>query len=312
MSALSLAPSSARNPVWRADLLHAGASAKVVATGHAALDAELPGGGWPLDGMVELLQPVLGGVPLWPLLLPALAAHRPGRAVVLVGARLPYLPALAAAGLPPQRVLWVPDECLWAAEQALRCADVAAVLAWLPHARQTELRRLHLAAAQRGDGLLFVVRPAPAAREASPAPLRLRLEWDMPEPPPGRPKAVSAPLGGSAACEAAERGGPEPPPGRPKAASAPLGGSGPREAGERGGLFDPAMGLAPLMVDIVKRRGPPLAAPLRLHAQPPALRALLAAGAARRRTGTRVLSFAARPAAGPEGARDVDRLAVAA
>ncbi|MFT3777291.1 MAG: hypothetical protein QM772_03250 [Ottowia sp.] len=60
-----------------------------------------------------------------------------------------------------------------------------------------------------------------------------------PESPPGRPKAASTPLGGSAACEAAERGGPESPPGRPKAASAPLGGSGPREAGERGGTFLP-------------------------------------------------------------------------
>ena len=256
MSALPLAPTLARAPVWHADMLHAGASPRVAATGHAVLDAELPGGGWPLDGMVELLQPVLGDAPLWPLLLPALAAHQPGRAVVLVGTPLtPYLPALTAGGLPPQRMLWIPEASSWAAEQALRCADVAAVLAWLPRARQAELRRLHLATAQRGDGLLFVVRPAQAAREASPAPLRLRLELEVAEH---------------------------------------------------------AAGLASLAVDIVKRRGPPLAAPLRLPAQPPALRALLAAGAARQRTGARVLPFAARPVAKEEGARDVDRLAVAA
>ena len=250
MSALSLVSNSVRAPVWRADMLHAGASPRVAATGHAALDAELPGGGWPLDGLVELLQPAASSAPLWPLLLPALATYRPGAVVLLVGApQLPYLPALAAAGLPPERVLWVPDGCLWAAEQALRCADVAAVLAWLPRARQAGLRRLHLAAAQRGDALLFAVRPAQAAREASPAPLRLAMRQS-----------------------------------------------------------DPTL----LIVDIVKRRGPPLAAPLRLPAQPPALRALLAAGVACQRTQAQVLPFTARLAVQEEGAPDVDRLAVAA
>jgi protein ImuA len=109
--------------------------------------------------------------------------------VVLVGspgdadaAPQPGLPALAAAGLAPGRLLWAPGASsaarLWAAEQALRCADVAAVLAWLPCARPAELRRLQLAAAQRGDGLLFVLRPALAACTASPAPLRLALALD--------------------------------------------------------------------------------------------------------------------------------------
>ncbi|MDO5625571.1 MAG: acetoacetate--CoA ligase [Pseudomonadota bacterium] len=54
--------------------------------------------------------------------------------------------------------------------------------------------------------------------------------------PPGRPKAAAAPSGGSAPCEAGERGGDnQTPPGRPKAAAAPSGGSAPCEAGERGG-----------------------------------------------------------------------------
>ena len=56
------------------------------------------------------------------------------------------------------------------------------------------------------------------------------------EPPPGRPKAASAPSGGSAAGEAAQRGGDVlPPPGRPKAASAPSGGSAAGAAAQRGG-----------------------------------------------------------------------------
>ena len=58
----------------------------------------------------------------------------------------------------------------------------------------------------------------------------------IPEPPHGRPKAASAPLGGSAPREAGERGGPNPAAGpHPRRGAAPSGGSGPREAGERGG-----------------------------------------------------------------------------
>ncbi|WP_298431873.1 translesion DNA synthesis-associated protein ImuA [Ottowia sp.] len=300
--------------VWQADALHGG-PARVAATGHAQLDADLPGGGWPLGAMTELLQPVLaaqpddvgaGEAPLWPLLLPALVAQRQAWAaqhaapsghavVVLVGVpRPPYLPALAAAGLPPDSLLWlpgaVPAAALWSAEQALRCADVAAVLAWLPRVRQAELRRLHLAAAQRGDSLLFVLRPAHVAREASPAPLRLQLEL-----------------------------GPAPLHGLPEQGAA----------------------LAPLVVRIVKRRGPPLAGPLLLPSQPSALRALMAASAARRAgaleqaaglesvlrhaddprlaaMGAQVLPFMTRPAGEKEELRDdpdsdaLDRLAVAA
>ena len=59
-----------------------------------------------------------------------------------------------------------PAARLWACEQALRCAEVAAVLAWLPRARVGELRRLQLAAAQH-ESLLFVFRPESAAQAAS-------------------------------------------------------------------------------------------------------------------------------------------------
>jgi protein ImuA len=49
------------------------------------------------------------------------------------------------------------------------------VLAWLPHVRVGELRRLQLAAAQH-EALLFVLRPDSAAHHTSPARLRLQLE----------------------------------------------------------------------------------------------------------------------------------------
>ncbi len=99
---------------------------------------------------------------------------------MLVGApHCPFGPALAARGLSPERLLWVkaPSAAarLWAAEQALRCADVPAVMAWLPQVQAKELRRLHLAARQRRK-LLVVVRAVASLRQASPAPLRLVLE----------------------------------------------------------------------------------------------------------------------------------------
>ena len=177
--------------VWRADQLGQ-SPARVLPAGHALLDAQLPGGGWPSAGLVELLQaqPVRHE---WQLLLPALAAQvRAHRGpVALVGAPpapacqkpatvlMPFGPALAAQGLPPERLLWVqvaePAARLWACEQVLRCAEVMAVLAWLPQARPDALRRLHLGAVEHGKPL-FVFRPARARLESSAAPLRLLLD----------------------------------------------------------------------------------------------------------------------------------------
>jgi protein ImuA len=153
----------------------------VLPTGHATLDAQLPGGGWPVGSMVEVLQHK-AGQHAWQLLLPALAQaiRKQSGPVVLVGAPFqPFAPSLAAQGLPGERLLTIkagkPAAGLWAAEQALRCADVVAVLAWLPQGKSAELRRLHLAAQQQGK-LLFVFRGLNVRGEASPARLRLEVE----------------------------------------------------------------------------------------------------------------------------------------
>ena len=45
--------------VWRADELARNVGA-TRPTGHAALDAVLPGGGWPVGALVEVLQPQAG------------------------------------------------------------------------------------------------------------------------------------------------------------------------------------------------------------------------------------------------------------
>ena len=153
----------------------------VLASGHAALDAQLPGGGWPVGSLVELIQ-ARPDAPVWQLLLPALAQasrDKPGPLVLVGAPHPPFGPALAAQGLPAERLLWIRTDRaaarLWACEQALRCADVLGLLAWLPQSRPQELRRLHLAARQHRK-LLFVLRGLPVLQQASPAPLRLVLE----------------------------------------------------------------------------------------------------------------------------------------
>ncbi len=184
---LSIEPLHGIPSVWRADALADSAGA-VVATGSSVLDAQLPGGGWPVGSAVEILQAHSGPHPShceWRLLLPALI-HLPNLscltsasscALVLVGApHAPFCPGLAGQGLDTQRLLCIAATTsasrLWATEQALRCADVAAVLAWLPQVRSEQLRRLQMAAAVHTK-LLFVMRPAQAQGESSPAALRL-------------------------------------------------------------------------------------------------------------------------------------------
>ena len=165
--------------VWPADAL-CRAELGVQPTGFEGLDAQLPGGGWPVGALSEVLQP-LAGLHEWQLVLPALAgaaARRAGAAVVVAPPCEPFGPALQAQGLPAGRWCVVRADgaaALWAAEQALRCWDVMAVMAWLPQVQPAALRRLHLAAAQQQQ-LLWVFRPAGVAPQSSPAMLRLQVE----------------------------------------------------------------------------------------------------------------------------------------
>ena len=172
------APGLLRADVWRADAL-AAPRAQTLSSGDAALDAQLPGGGWPVGALTELLQ-APGVYNEWRLLLPALAHSGTGPVVLVAPPYLPFAPALQAQGLQAQRLLWLgaadsPDAAaLWLSEQALRCAAVDAVLVWLPQVRPEQLRRLQWAAAEHHK-LLFVLRPEAAQAQASPAVLRLLL-----------------------------------------------------------------------------------------------------------------------------------------
>jgi protein ImuA len=166
--------------VWRGREL-AQAPEKTVATGHALLDAQLPGRGWPVGHLVEVLQHE-AQQHVWQLAGPGLAAvmRATGDPAVLVHPPYqPFGPALRAQDIVPEQLLCVhadkPTARLWAAEQALRCADVSAVLAWLPQSRAEDLRRLHLCA-QSGEKLLIVFRGLQARQQSSPARLRLLVE----------------------------------------------------------------------------------------------------------------------------------------
>ena len=175
------APGLLRADVWRADAL-AAPRAQTLSSGNTALDAQLPGGGWPVGALTELLQ-APGVHNEWRLLLPALASSGSGPVVLVAPPYLPFAPALQAQGLQAQRLLWLgaadgqDTAALWLSEQALRCAAVDAVLAWLPQVRPEQLRRLQWAAAEHHK-LLFVLRPSAAQTQASPAVLRLLLDLD--------------------------------------------------------------------------------------------------------------------------------------
>ena len=166
--------------VWRGREL-AQAQERTLPSGHPALDAQLPGGGWPLGCLVEVLQQERQQH-VWQLLGPALAqAMQAGEepAVLVNAPYQPFGPSLRALGIAPERLLCVQAEQasarLWATEQSLHCADVCAVLAWLPQARSEDLRRLHLCA-QAPEKLLVVFRPVLARSQSSPARLRLLLQ----------------------------------------------------------------------------------------------------------------------------------------
>jgi protein ImuA len=213
-----LLPGPLAQSLWRGSQL-ALSSVPGLPSGFAALDAALPGGGWPGHAISEILQP-RPGVCEFRLLGPALAAAQAdGRSLLLINPPFtPHLPGLAAWGLNARQIVWLapgtPIQILWTLEQVLKANAAGAVLAWLPDStRPEQLRRLQ-ACALRAQAPCFVFRHEQAATQSSAAPLRLVLR--------------------------------------------------PQEA----------WGLE---LCLIKRRGPALAAPLRLQAVPPALAPVLAA-----------------------------------
>ena len=180
--ALRQLPADLASAIWRADELGQSTSA-VLSSGFAALDAELPGGGWPCGSLTEVLQ-AQPSLLEWRLIGPALrAVVAAGQSIIVVGPpKHPHLPGLAHLGIDESHLVWIqaraPSERLWCTEQLVKANAAGALITWLPQARPEQLRRLQVLA-QSCDGPVFVCRPTVAQHDPSPAPLRVAATVDL-------------------------------------------------------------------------------------------------------------------------------------
>jgi hypothetical protein len=168
--------------VWRGGELEQVVHA-VHATGHAALDAQLPGGGWPTGTLSEVLHEGVG-IGEVSFLAGALARACEGeRLIAWINAPyLPYAPALAQRGIPLERCMVVRpanrEDALWAAEQSLKSGACGAVLLWIAEGKRQDdyawLRRLQMAA-ESGRAMAIFFRPSSAEKLSTPAHLRVAL-----------------------------------------------------------------------------------------------------------------------------------------
>ena len=193
-NAQGLAQVLERSDIWRGDRL--ASAARVRPSALPVLDAVLPGGGWPVGGLVDVLvaTPGIGELALiCPLLARTTQADEwvallaPARCVCApawqsAGVRLSRL-VLVESGVPLVRDDGVPgwarlgaSDLLWAAEQTLRSGAVSVALFWLPSGvRGDQLRRLQ-AAAVAGQCTVFMLQDMSRVLQPSPAPLRLAVE----------------------------------------------------------------------------------------------------------------------------------------
>lgn len=159
-----------------------------LASGYPKLDRCLPGGGWPLAALTEILIEQYGIGELR-LLMPALAQlsvektqfeyTEPGWIAWIAPPFPPYAPALQQYGIDLSRILIVrpkdDSELLWSAEQALSSGTCAAVLLWPDTLDDRASRRLQLAA-EKGHSWAIAFRPLTARQQPSAAALRIELQ----------------------------------------------------------------------------------------------------------------------------------------
>ena len=149
-------------------------------SGRRWLDNRLPGGGWPLGAVTEIISNTQG-LGEFSLLFPALAdISRKGQWLIMVDPPwVPYPAALRGHGLALERLLVVHSnnagDSMWACEQALNGSHGGIVLAWPDRISFARLRRLQLAAETNAKAI-FLFRPVRAVEESSPAALRLHLQ----------------------------------------------------------------------------------------------------------------------------------------
>ena len=171
--------------LWRGQQRHADHRA-FQSTGYRALDAVLPGQGWPVAGVVEVVTRSDQAPPLQPFVPLMARCTQAGQTVLLVDpppALVPFAPAWQQAGVVLSTLFTVQSQtrkqAWWVMETALRATACALVLIW-PCARGGRLgvatvRRWQVAAAAGSTlGVLFV--PESMQGQASNVHLRLRMQ----------------------------------------------------------------------------------------------------------------------------------------
>ncbi|MDX1811240.1 MAG: translesion DNA synthesis-associated protein ImuA [Gammaproteobacteria bacterium] len=164
--------------LWKAGEL-AGKSIERIETGYAALNAILPGQGWPVGGLMEFIMPAWGLGEL-ALIMPLIKtlSRQSFWVIWIAPPHIPYAPHLLQAAVDLERVLVISEqadetECLWAMEKLLRANACGLVMAWPGKISHQQMRRLQLAAeAGRTLGIIFQMQE----KKTSAAAFRLRLQ----------------------------------------------------------------------------------------------------------------------------------------
>jgi len=151
---------------------------ETVSTGHETLDAVLPGGGWPVGALTEIIVPHWGIGELR-LLLPAMAAMTRAKRWLswIAPPYLPYGPGLLQAEVDLNFALVLDvngcdRDLLWSMEKLLQNSASGIVMAWPQRLTSGALRRLQLTAESAGTlGFLYCLEGI----QGSPAALRLQL-----------------------------------------------------------------------------------------------------------------------------------------
>ncbi len=171
-------------PFLKSSLLRQGEAVppqRILPSGFTDLDQVLPGGGWPIGALTEILNSVDEGIGELSLLMPAIAAaSRSGQGVVLVNApHIPFPAAWLAKGVVLENCSFITtdnlQEALWSTEQSLLSGACSLVIFWQPEGKVIEykaLHRLHLAALN-GKTPAILFRSRRDGSQASPAALRL-------------------------------------------------------------------------------------------------------------------------------------------
>ena len=156
-------------------------SQRTLPSGFGDLDRVLPGGGWPIGALTEILNSADEGIGELSLLMPAIAAaSQSGQGVVLVNVpHIPFPAAWLAKGVALENCSFIVtenlQEALWSTEQSLLSGACSLVIFWQPEGKAIEykaLHRLHLAALN-GKTPAILFRSRRDSHQASPAALRL-------------------------------------------------------------------------------------------------------------------------------------------